>query len=679
MSELKAGNEPYHVTLTTAEGIEIGLLSINDEGKPVEFEGSLTPVDSTAQFRPGGIPREWNDFSAGGGYSFYDPRIPNGYAWAKNVWTLVPNAALPSGALTEVPIDDPADGGQVAVIYAGIEASGHLYLGGGKYFLKVVDGNASTATQLTSFASTIGIDNVHVTSACVYLGNIYWSGYQPNTMTGCPLVQHAIASDTFTAGATCVRWHVASFSGVDGEGTWGQWMVGTVASNAAFKYTNSASPLTDTNWTPGSADGIAVGDSSRMVNRIVTSRQAPFFLKPEGVHIVQRFGVQIPNITPHWDDTYHSENGVAGTIVGGKLYAGILTGLDMVIGLDGQLNDTPYLVTPGMDLPNETPVAGDVKALCRDGDWIVAAMYNDNNQTSYICWGKPRSSIPGQPGLTPMVWHMSPCVIEGERVTFMKKSAPNGEPRLWIATARISDGTIHLYWMSLPKNGNVLQELGTNGPWRTRTDVCTLYLPSDSGGQGVHAEKSLRNVATTSQGASDQSYLQPYAAADNDERTELGARVTESAYVESRVTSDIHGRQIAASIDMVAGSDTTPPILRALTIWSGEGIRSSSVYRGRFRFAKGMKLRTGGDDAWDDPEAVWNLLRGVQGPRPATLIDWKGRTYTVAFEQGASWKERESGDKTQWEIDVVLQFTVLSTEAAYNDGYRYDANADYVE
>lgn len=674
MPGLNSGQQPFHVTLTTADGVTVGLTSVAPDGSPHEFAGSLTPVDATEQFRPGGIPREWADYSAGGGYTFFDERVPNGFNWAKNVWTLVPHVALPSGELTEITM--PA--GTHGAITCGLEASGNLYVSTGRYCVKLTAGSTA-ATVVTQFSTIAAMStSVVITSACMFLGTAYWGGYAGSPATAQPLVSHVVASDTFTSAATCARWHVASFSGVDAQGTFSQWMIGTVASGAAFKYTNSASPMLDTNWTPASADGTGVGDPAFPVNKIVTSRQAPFFLKPEGVHIVQRFGVAIPNITPHWQDTYHTSNGIAGAIIAGKLYANILSGLDMVMGLDGQLNDTPYLVHPGADLPNESPVAGDVTAICRDGDWIVAAVYNSANTTSYVCWGKPRAAVPGQPGITNFVWHIAPLVIEGERVTFLRKVAPSGVPYLMVATRNSADTTTKLYRMSLPKNGNILQELATGGPWRCRTDTCTLYLPSNPWSQGVHSLKATRQVATVSKAASDSSYLTVYVNPDEGGREQLGAPVTESPYTEARILDDISGRQIAPSIDFKAGSSTTPPILRALTVWAGEGIKAATTYRGRFRFGRGLALRTGATDDTTDPQAKWELLISAQGPRPCTMVDWKGTTYVVAFEQGAQWTEREVKNSDRMEIEAELTFTVLSRSVSYGDGAVYDSEVTYV-
>jgi hypothetical protein len=671
MPGLRAGDSPFHVTLTTADGVEIGLISVSEQGEPIKFEGALTPVDATAQFRPGGIPREWNDYSAGAGYTFFDERAPNGFNWSKNVWTLVPHVALPSGELTSISLPSGTHG----EIRTAIQSVTSVYLSTGRYCVKLT-GSATTATMAADFSTIAAMaTGVTITSSCLFLGKAYWAGYAGSPATAQPLVQHIITTDTFTSGATCARWHVASFQGVDGAGEWAQWMVGTVATNAAFKYTNSASPLADTNWTPGSADGTPVGDPSFPINKIVTARQAPYFLKPEGAFIVQRFGVSIPNITPHWGDTYHPENGVAGAIIAGRLYANILSGLDMVVGLDGQLNDTPFLVHPGADLPNESPVAGDIYALCRDGDWIVAAVYNSANTTSYICWGKPRASIPGQPGITNFIWHASPCVIEGEKVTWMAKYAPSGVPYLLVATRNAANTTTKLYRLSLPKNGNVLQELETGGPWRCRTDTCTLYLPANPWSQGVYSQKAVRQVATVTKDCSATSTLAVYTSADGADRVQLGPTVEESPYIEARSVEDINGRQIAVSVDFLAGSSTTPPILRAATVWSGEGIRATTTYRGRFRFAYGVRNRKGAQDVTTDFQSIWELLVSAQGPRAATLIDWKGSTYVIAFEQGASWIEREDEKRERYGIDAVLQFTIISKVPTFNDGSVYASDA----
>ena len=577
-------------------------------------------------------------------------------------------------------IDLPAVSGTHGEIRCAIQASGGaLYLSTGRYCVKLSNVTAA-ATVVSDFATIAAMSTaVTITSACTYLGNAYWGGYAGSPSTAQPLIQHILSSDTFTSGATCARWQVASFWGVDGVGSWNQWMVGTVATGAAFKYTNSASPLLDTNWTPASADGTPVGDPAFQVNKIVTSRQAPYFLKPEGVFAVQRLGVYRPNITPHWRDTTYQYNGVAGAIVAGRLYANLLSGIDMILGLEGQLNDTPYLVHPGADLPTENPAAGETWAICRDGDWIVAAPYNSATTSSYVCWGKPRASVPGQPGLTNFVWHIAPLVIEGERVTWLEKATVGGIPFLMVATRNAADTTTHLYRMSLPKNGNVLQELAAGGPWRCRTDTCTLYLSRYPGIQGSHSEKAIRQTATVSKNCNEASYLSVYVNPDESGRTQLGENVTESPYVETQITTDVSGRQMAPSIDFKAGSATTPPVLRAQTFWTAEGIKAATTYRGKFRFGKGLQLRKGSFDTTSDPQATWELIKAAQGPRPATMTDWKGTTYTVAFEQGASWIERENKTGEQYEIEAVLTFTILSRAAAYQDGAVYDAEVTYAE
>lgn len=671
-------DQPWHVVLTTADGVELNLIAVGDGNKPVEFEGALTPVDATEAFRPGGVPREWTDFSAGAGYTYQDERVPNGYDYAENVWTMVPHAAFPAGELTTIAL--PA--GTHSEIRCGFEANGHLYLSTGRYALRVSAGVATIACDFTA-TSVANNANYIATSVCVYQGNAYWGGYDNSTgddttATAARLVKQTLQTDVFTTNATCSRWHVASFNGLDGDGTWAEWLIGTVATNTAFKYTNSATPLDDAVWTPGSADGTPLGSWIHKVNAIVAGRQAPYFLTTGGVRIVQRFGVAIPNITPHWRDHFSAQNGVAGVLLGGQLYASVLGGIDRVTGLDGQLNDAPNYAHPGADLPNENPAVGTTWAMTTDGGWVVAAVYNGNNGNTYLCWGRPRSTLPGQPGLSQMVWHVAPLVIYGQRVTWLHTAQEGAGRRLWIGTRNGADTASNLYGLALPIAGNPLQDLSTGGAWRARTETSTLYLSSNPWSQGAHAQKAIRAFATVTEDCSSNSTLDVYVNPDKAGREQLGATVTESPYAEARILDDINGRQIAPSVDFAAGASDAPPILRSLTIWSGEGIRATTTYRGRFRFAEGVKLRgnRGQERDWD-PQAQWELLIGAQGPRPATMIDWKGTTYTVAIEQGAAWKEREIAEGQRYEIDFTMQFTVLSREPAYDDGAVYDGATEY--
>lgn len=683
MPALTSGSEPWHVTLTTADDIEIGLISVAPDGEPVAFEGSLTPVDATSQFRPGGIPVEWKDFSAGGGYSFYDERVPNSYAWAKNVWTLTPNVAFPSGQLVELSIPAFSDGSTAGEIRCGFEHNAFLHLGADQHYVRV-DVNATSATVPNTFATISGLSNYHVTSTCFYQGMAYWGGYNGSigTATAAFLVQENLASFGFTVSSDVQGWHIASFNGVDGNGNWSEWLIATVHTNASFRYTNSASPMTSVNWTPGSATGVNMTNQFFRCSKIITSSQAPYFLMQDGIRIVNRLGTSIPNITPHWGDSFGKWNGVAASIISGRLYASLAGGIDMVLGLDGELNSTPYMVEPGADLPNETPAAGQCWAMCRWRDWLVAAIYNTANQTSYICFGKPRENLPGQPGLTRFIWHISPCVIEGERVTWMQmgwnQGIANRGPRLYIATREADDSATHLYYMVMPENGNPIQDLSSGGGWRARTDTCTLYLPNNPWSQGVHSEKAIRQVAITSEDASDSSTMTPYASVDGDDRVLLGGPVTESAYQEAKILDDLSGRQIAPSVDFVAGASTSPPLMRALTIWSGEGVKATSTYTGRFRFQRGIVDRLGNADHDDDQQAKWELLLDAQGPRPATITDWKGTRYTVAFEQGADWREYGVRGEEGWAIDAILRFTVLARDTVWNDGSVWDSGVRWV-
>lgn len=671
MAKFSAGPQRFPLTLIPAGGSAIGLHlapARRPEETPHEVDGALTPADATEQFTPGGIPREWDDWSAGGGYSFYDPRVPNGYAWAKNVWLMTPHVAVPAGKLTEIPLPETDDGGAMGEITDGVEVLTHVYLAAGAYGLKIPQGYQNP-TLVANFKSITGHSDYLVKSVCLYLQKAYWGGYLSSTGIAGNLVEHVYTTDGFTAAqdvAGADRWLLRSFGGLDGNGTWAQWLVGTTYGNSTFKYTNSSNPLVDANWTPGSANGTQVGDPSFSISSLVASRQAVYFVKQEGVFSIQRMGAYMPNITPHWLGMTYQYNGVASAIVGGRLFANTIGGLDMVVGLDGQLNDTPYFVQPGADLPNETPVAGTIWALAQDGDWLVAAVYNEGNQTSYLCWGKPRSSVPGQPGITNFIWHMSPCVIEGEKVTWMRRIAPFGQPRLLIAT-RTTAGVTKLYWLSLPRDGNVLQDIDSGGPWRCRTDTCTLYLPSDTWGRGPAALKALRHVASVSRDCSNTSRLAMYANPDEGGRTQLGSNVLSSPYQASLITADVSGRQIAPSVDFLAGVDTEPPILRSLRLRAGVGVEPTSTLRYRVRFGSGMRDRKKSVDD-RDPQIVWNRILASQGPRPATLIDPKGNTYTVAFDQGASWIEREVRDGNSWFIEATLSFTVLARQIVYGDG-----------
>ena len=672
--------QPWDVRLTTPDGQVIDLVSVGPDGKPKEFEGALTPVDATESFRPGGIPKEWNDWSAGAGYSYDDDRVPNGYSWGKNVWALTPHAAHPAGALTEITLPYSTAATENFEIRCGFEANGHLYVSTGRNAIRVT---ADVATIAASFTS-VSADNLYIaTSVCVYRGNAYWGGY--NNASGddtvapaAPLIQQTLATDTFTSNATCLRFHVAAFEGLDGNGNWSPWMIGTFGTNVAFKVTNSTAPLEETNWTPAGTAGTLLGSNIHKVNSIIQGRQAPYILTTGGVRIVLRNGVQIPNITPHWLQQFSSRNGIAGALVGGRLYASVLGGIDMIEGLDGQLNDTPNFVHPGAELPNENPAVGTTWAICPDGDWIVAGIYNSFNTTSYICWGRPRATVPGQPGLTTMVWHVAPCVIEGERVTWLHVAKQGDGRRLWIATRNSANTLTHLYGMYLPISGNPIQDLEVSGTWRSRTDECVLYFSRYAGAQGMNALKAIRQVGTVAKAStiSDTSYLQVKVSMDDATAEQLGANVTEN-YTEARILDDVNGREIEPQVTFKAGSSTTPPVLRSLTLWSAEGVRATMTYRGRFRFAPATVQGSKGIDTTTDQQAKMGQLFASQGPRPATMIDWKSTVYFVAFEQGAVWPEREVDGGERFEADVVLTFTVLARQSTWNDGSLYDTDAEY--
>jgi hypothetical protein len=679
VSRLLGGGGPFHATLTTADGVVVPLLlapTDDPQKRPRTVEGTLTPADATQAFQPAGVPQEWSDFSAGGGYSFEDSRVPNGYAWAKNVWTMQPNAALPSGKLTPITFDDPPNE-PYGEITRGVETETNVYLTAGRHAIKIPQGTG-TPVHLKDFVAESGFSDYRVTSVCLYLGRLQWGGYRSDSGAASYLFDHTVETDAF-AHNDMVAWHVGSVGGVDAGNNWAEWLFASVANDTAIRYTNSTTPITSSNWTPADSAGLPVGSQRFSIQNIVTARQSPYLIVQDGVYAVQRNGQYIPNITPHHRSMTWQHNGVASTLVSGRLFTNLFNAIDMVVNLDGQVNDTPFFVQPGADLPNETPVAGNCWAMCQDGDWLVAAIYNTGRQTSYLCWGKPRSSVPGAPGIGNFIWHMSPCVIEGERVTWMKRISPFGEPRLLIATRTVDTETTKLYWMSLPRDGSILQDLASGGPWRARTDTCTLYLSSRPASLGVTAEQAVRHVAAVSKNCSNTSVLKVHVDPDETGRTQVGANVLASPYQAATVVADVHGRQMAPSVDFVAGSETEPPVLRALRLRFGEGVEPARVRRMKVIFAEGAQLAnsTAGDER--DPELAWNQLLSAQGPRPAELEDQYGNAYTVAFLQGAAWTEQETtrkvGEQSVWRIEGTVQFIELARHITYGDGTRYGLGA----
>ena len=611
---------------------------------PAVIAGQFGPGDATQQQIARDVPRIWDDFSGGGGYSRRDPRVPNGYAWCIGD-ARSPRIFAPAGQVTAMALPG---GLGTAPCYDSFQSGGFVYLLMGA---QVVAFHAPTAGP-TFVARSVAPG--WAVSAAIYEGNAYVG------TSGGSLHKFDPVTLSWSVSATVQRdWLAVVYWVVQGVGA--SRLVGGLPGTNALKVFPSdpsapGDPMTDADWSAA----YPIGDSGTDIRRLVASADHVYAIKPEGVYDLDGRGYA-PNLTPYWRQQTSDAMAVAAgpsMVHGQYVYAAHLRGLDRLRLGSGPDRDKPEWCHPGLGTPNESPIYGTVTALCPDGEGFYAAVFN--HQDTYICWGISRDQNGVDAGPGPVLWHMALAHLPGCAITHLRVYEVAGLPYLIMGGIQYPGGTqAVLSRMAVLRAANPAQGMlyPTYGyPAFPYAETATLVLPVDDWGDAT-AVKTLRRFDIQADHLGPAT-LELYAAAEGGAFASQGIMTTSPRETLVPGETQTAGYQIGTRVDLT-GTTTAPALLRALKARAGVSVDASEQRVYKLRLGQMTEGLNRGRDR-RDPEVLFAQLWPLQSGGAVPFRDHRGRDLTVKVENVAQEEVEVPGSAgRRWELVAVVTLSVL--------------------
>lgn len=592
-----------------------------------------------------------------------------GTSYGRNATFVVPGIVMPAGKLTpvELPAEIAALSGRIFDV-AEYGSSRDLYMTTGtKYLLKIAGGDGSVTTR--------DFGTGYTTRALqIFDGKMYLSGEASGP------IQELDGATWTAAAAQCeasrlerVNWAPSDqIMGGSGGGTSADHLILTDFSGFGFYHVVSGNdPKVFANWISVAGAPIPVGDPNYLIQNIVASPRTVWFAKPNGLHGFTETGRAV-NLTPWMERTYHPSNGGAVAFYSDDERAMAFIAHEqglVAVTVNGTQQETARFIQFGGRTANETPIWGRPRWMTPHVDGLFVAYFDGS--TSYVM----RLILEKDGSYR---WSGSECTIEGEEITFMRVTSPDGNPRLWIATIITSSavgtvGELRLYWQSLPVTGNpwVDYQAGTAHRYAEDWDV---YLPRDDAGSSAH--KVIRRYDLVARNITGGNSITVDASADDGVYDEQGIVSTgpRGSFIASEYT-----RATWINWRLRCQNSVTTP-LAVETFQARMSVLPEQVDAWTFRCQLAAGQGLGNDaESGQDPYLVRARIRAYQrrGPIKMRRSPLSRETLTVKVEQGARiqavWSRKDRA------YIVVLTFTVsvLSFGAIYGVD-AYDA-ADYGE
>lgn len=650
-------------------------LGSTDPGWPqatAGVDGRFGTGDTSQQLEARDVPRLYDDFSGGGGYSRRVPAVPNGYAWCIGDarW---PRGFLPAGELIAIPLPTVPGGPSVPSIpLDSFEIGDHT--------LMVLSGREGYVVPRNGAAAGLGAifdANSSATSAVRYgqYSYIAIAGGSPGRMWRFDHVTTAAtqSSSVIRSWLTSVYWVVGGVGhqriiGIDQHDRLRIW--------PAFP-AEPGDPMNEDDWSAP----YEVGNTGAITTHLVSSPDHVYVVKQDGIYDIDGRGYA-PNLTPWWRGAYDPVNGLTACVHGQYVYASTAQGLDRIALGTGPGRGAADWCQPGIGLPNETPIFGRVRAVAPVFDEIAAAVYNGTD--SYICLGRPRDQPGVQGGPGPVLWHMALARIDRVVVTYMKvHSFGTGfatAPWLLIGGVSAVDGvTPLLFRLALPKASSPYQAFtqpelyGVWGGFRFAA-TAQITLPTDDWGDAA-AVKVLRRFDLRADNLGEASVAEVWARADAERFVFQDASTTsprDTLFPTDELTT---GYDITTMVAL-RGGPTVPPVLRALKLRAEVNVEVTEQRVYQILLAQ---YAEGANRARDrrDPGALWAQLWGLQAEGPVPMRDEHGQELSVKVEPGISSRERELPGGTGWALVATVTVSVLSRPAYWDVGI-WNTDATYV-
>lgn len=598
----------YDLVFRPGEATEVGIMLDREykDGKlkPAGYKGGFSPSQSDAIDTLQTIPLTQSDFSGGALYS--KAVIPNGYAYTAPGFARSPRGVTPPGLVTQVnlPISFPPYGR----ITDSFEIGGDLYFLGGRVALICEGGTDTTLSTAQDLGLGFVADGASLFNSAAYIG-----GSGGNIWKCTSAGAFSQSADVSHRKAATVTWLVPS------EGAMLPRLVMADSTLKGIRYTGG-DPMVLANWTPNPSF-IPVGESSYSITGIVAAPNHFYVAKEDGLHDLNTRG-ETPNQTPYWrQGAISSRNGACGIYQAGYVHLGHTLGADRVDVTRPQRHYVgDWTLTPH-GVVNETPVAGPVTAWAIDQGWIMAAVYNETLNMSYVGAGRNRGE-PGVPeGPGSMIWHFAEQIVPGE-VTHMRISLANGHPRLWVASQHEAD--ITLTWQHLPAATNPLGEFANGSDFRFGTSMVLYSTPFDWTQPdtlkilrivGLRADNLGASVGITVETNAEDGAFVSLGTARTSPRARMAPRdpLTEGYEIGVRLTGE--------------GTETSPPVLRAIKL--DAELQNEQFDRRIYDIRVGKQQPTHGGTDRRNASRVWEDVTNLHTDGVMNMFDQEGSLLTV--------------------------------------------------
>lgn len=634
---------------------------------PRGIQGSDQPQLATDQFVDNDLPLRQDTWHLGAGYSMR--LIPGTYAYAVNGDGRFPRMFMPGPQMNPVTLTSATDKARWA-----FDLGSDTYFGGGRYAYRAVGGSASSPlTNVQDFGSgVIGYSGIRFGNNGADFG---WVGTDDGTGKAGALWR--VFTDNTWAGnlASLNRKHLtaAYYNSTNGYRMFG--LTDTTGNNEIKTVAPGSDATTNGNW--GTA--FTVGDASSItINKLVALQDHVYVLTDQGVYDFDGGTGNTFNVTPAQAQRRNSENGIGGCTWNQWVMYGHKHGTlrYQAQGFNaGIVEDVSF----GYRLPNETPIRGQVTAMCADRGWVVEAIWNGTD--TYICWGRDvgaGDTVPNQQlGLgygpsplaltpSPMIWHGGVIKLTGQKCYLLFISGQTDPPKLWVGNGA------NVQWCYLPRTENPIQD----SDYRFATSY-SVYMPWEDWGRPATA-KNLIQLDVEGDNLGVGASIQFQYSVDNGPYAVLGS-ANGSPFDSILPGTEIIGRRISVAANGT-NTNTAGANMRAYILRAAERVtvRQLRTYTVDLEYDAGDRF--GGHRA-SLPLKVLESLRGLSQSGQVIMRDEYGENLTVLIEPPVSFQEVRSdgvSDKEQPQSHLVATVRVsvlkrLGSTFKWNDGTTFNS------
>lgn len=640
-------------------------------GEGAGYSGGFAPSLATTPFVRGDVPVYLRNLGRGMGYvARRDEDDDGGYGWAEDAITYLDgNGVIPSGRRTSVsgnvglggatlnvPFDSVLFGSDLLAPCAANTSRILRYAGADPSATPTIEPpsglpfNGGTAGWRSGyFAKSIAVfaDNAGVPAVYVYAtDNTNWRVYEYTVAGGW------VESNTlgFGANSAGVTW----WEGKDGTGADRLCIADANTGIIRHCIYGSDPTLAASYVTP-----ITAAVPAYPILRLVAAPQHLYVVTTGGIRDFNE--IRSWELTPYWkQNPANSLHGAPALLYDEHIMAGRLYGVDRYdVRLDGRQQRVPGECGPGMFTQDGHPIRGYVTAMCEHDGWVLAALYNPENGTTYIMRGKDRRHLEVR-SRNPIVWFGAEQVLrpvggESVRVYHMRVGPPtdhtlaDGPSYLWMwaVTAWETGATDSiLYYAPLPNGAGPLSLQASGGSFTFNTTAYLFYTHQNWGdrnaGKGVHRIDVVgRQLTATAKveirGRGDAA---PATIADASTYTSQGFATANS----TRLTTAMG----ASSIELLAilttpSPFTAPPILdevspRARVV--REAIEKRKLW---IILERDHPLRSGAPDLRKPDTVLSGLVTLQQTATATTFVDEGGTSYQAYVNQPIEYTRVEVG------------------------------------